>query len=431
MKIIKKITETISNKPLLAINKKEVESIKSYDSSIRYGIKSLIIFAVLFLSWGAFLPIKSASIADGLVVLDFNRKTIQHLEGGIIDKILVKEGQKIKEGEVILYIHDIKEKSEHEILQERFWTSKLQKERLLSEKNNKKSLNLDGFFKEIGEVYPYQEEKIKDIASNQIRLFKARTDRKIGEISVLNKKLQSSKTKLKIFKQEFELIKPLVDEDNLSILREFELQKSISELEFEVEIAKLQIVNYENDFLSEVLKEIKENDIEIVTAINQLDALGDVLKRSAVISPVSGKIMNIKYHTIGAVVPPGGDVVEIVPENEELIIEAKIKPTDIDNITVGMEAKVMLTAYKGKKVPKLNGKVLNISPDINIDEKSSESYFIARIKTNKEEIESLKHKIELYPGMPAQVFIINDSRSLISYLFSPIKDSAYKAFRED
>jgi len=408
----------------------KIES-KIADNAINYGVKALIVFAVVFLGWAVFLPIKSASIADGVIVLDFNSKTIQHLEGGIIDQILVKEGQMVNEGDVLLYLHDIKAKTEQQILKERLWTMQLQKERLKAEKENRQSLNLDKFFSEVGELPQDDNAKLEEIASNQLRLFKSRRDKRSGEIKVLEKKLKSAETRLKLFEKELSLIKPLVDEDNLPVLREIDLQKSIAEADEQAETAKLQIANYKNDDLSETLKEIKESDMEIVGLYNQLSASKDILKRSAITSPVAGKIMNIKYHTIGAVVPPGGEVMSIVPQHEELIIEAKIKPQDIDNVAIGMKSKIQLTAYQGKKVPKLNGEVINVSPDILTNEQTRESYFLARISISKKDIEKLKDKIELYPGMPAQVFIITGSRSLISYMFTPISDSAYKAFREE
>ena len=408
----------------------KIES-KIADNTINYGIKALIIFAVIFLGWAAFLPIKSASIADGVIVLDFNRKNIQHLEGGIIDQILVKEGQMVNEGDVLLYLHDIKAKTEQQILKERLWTMQLQKERLKAEKENKSSMNLTDFFGEVGELSPSDNDKLQEIASNQLRLFKSRRDKRQGEVKVLEKKLKSAETRLRLFQKELSLIKPLVDEDNLPVLRELDLQKSIAQTEEEAETARLQIANYTNNDLSETLKEIKESDMEIVGLYNQLAASKDVLKRSAIKSPVSGKVMNIKYHTIGAVVPPGGEVMNIVPQHEELIIEAKIKPQDIDNVAVGMKSKIQLTAYKGKKVPKIDGEVINVSPDIITNEQTRESYFLARVSISKKDIDKLKSKVELYPGMPAQVFIITGSRSLVSYMFTPISDSTYKAFREE
>jgi HlyD family type I secretion membrane fusion protein len=400
-------------------------------SAINQGLKALIIFSFVFLIWAIFLPIQSASIAEGIVVLDFNRKTIQHLEGGIIDQILVTEGQVVNQGDVLFYLQDLKAKTEQQILKERLWTMQLQKERLKAEKENEETVNLVNFFSEIRELSANDDEKLQEIIANQLRLFNAKKEKKSGEIKVLERKLKSAKTKHKLFKKELSLIKPLVAENNLPILREIDLQKSIADIEEQLDIARLQIANYQNENLAEILKQIKECDMEIVGLFNQLAVSKDILKRSAITAPVSGKVMNIKYHTLGAVVPSGAELMNIVAQDEELIIEAKIKPIDIDNIAIGMKAKVALTAYKGKKIPKINGEVINVSPDILINEQSKESYFLARVAIAKKDLKKLKNKIELYPGMPAQVFILTDSRSLISYMFSPISDSYYKAFREE
>ncbi|MFT5702720.1 MAG: HlyD family type I secretion membrane fusion protein [Rickettsiales bacterium] len=415
----------------MQINPEDKLTSPAIKQSVNYGVKSLIIFAAIFLTWAIFMPIQSASIAEGKIVLDFNRKTIQHLEGGIIDQILIKEGQTVQNGDILLYLHDIKAKTEQQILQERLWAMQLQKERLLAENENKSVINLDDFFSKNGELSESDSAKLEEITNNQIRLFEARKAKRLGEIRVLEKKFKSSQTRLKIFRKELSLIKPLVKEGNLPILRELELEKSIVELDAETEVNRLQIANYTNEDLGTALKEIKETDMEIVGLFNQLSASKDILKRSAIVSPVRGKVMDIKYHTIGAVVPAGGEILSIVPTNEELIIEAKVRPQDIDNIAIGMEAKVALTAFTGNKVPKMNGKVLNISADIITDEQSQESYFLARVKIDQKEIDNLKAEIELYPGMPAQVFIVGGGRTLVSYLLTPLSDSAYRAFREE
>ncbi len=171
--------------------------------------------------------------------------------------------------------------------------------------------------------------------------------------------------------------------------------------------------------------------MEIINLVSELSKAKDILKRTVITAPVSGKIMNIKYHTIGAVIQPASEIMDIVPQSEELIIEAKIRPQDIDSVHDGLKAKVSLTAYKGKKVPKLDGKVINVSADIMVNEQSKESYFLARIKIDQKELANLKEQVTLHPGMPAQIFIITGSRSMVSYLLTPIQDSFYKAFREE
>lgn len=424
---------------LLADDKEKIA-----DKNIKYGLYALTVFFVIFLFWAIFIPIKSASIAEGIVVLDFSKKTVQHLEGGIIDKILVKEGQMVKSGDVLLYLHDIKAKSEHQIITKRLWTMQLQRERLMAERESR-AMNMQKFFEKIGETSSFDEEELNDVIKNQTKLFRARKEKLQGEIKVLQERLAAAEAqknaaerKLQVYRNEFNAIKPLVEENNLPILRQYDLEKEIAELEgkvaqlkSEAASARLEIANYKNEDLSKNLDEAKETDLEIVNLSHQLETAEDILKRSEIIAPVSGKVMNIKYHTIGAVIPPSGEIMNIVPQNEELIIEAKVKPQDIDNVSAGLKAKVMLTAFKGKKVPKLDGEVINISPDIIMNEQTRESYFLARIRINEKSLEKLKSKIELSPGMPAQVFIINGSRSLLSYLFTPIKDATYRSFREE
>jgi HlyD family type I secretion membrane fusion protein len=412
---------------------------------IRRGLISLLIFSIIFLSWAIFAPIESASIADGTIVLDFNHKTIQHLEGGIIDDILVKEGQVVKEGEVLLYLHDVKAKSDQEIVMKNLWVMQIQRERLLTEKEGRASLNLKSFFAEIGNFSSKDEKGLDGVIGNQVKLFESRRSKVSEEIKSLRDKIASLKAqeisaqrRLKILRKELKMIKPLVRENNLPIIRQYELEKQVTEMagmvnQFTSEkaSAEKQIEVYHYEDMSKILDELKETETEIVNLSNQLTSAKDILQRSEILAPVAGKVMNIKFHTVGAVIPPAGEIMTIVPQNDDLIIEAKIKPQDIDEVHNGLKTKIILTAYKGKKVPKLNGKVLNVSPDIVISEDGKESYFLARVQVDESDITKLKSKIELYPGMPAQVFIITGARSLMSYLITPISDSAYKAFREE
>ena len=141
--------------------------------------------------------------------------------------------------------------------------------------------------------------------------------------------------------------------------------------------------------------------------------------------------MNIQYHTIGAVVQPAADIMNIVPQDDQIIVEARVRPDDIDTVREGLMAKVQLAAYKSKRVPKLTGTVKSVSPDVLTEERSGMGYFLARIQLHDDEIAALKTQITLNPGMPAQVFIMTGSRTLLHYLFSPIIDAMYRAFRDE
>lgn len=416
---------------------------KIAQNPINSGLKAFFIFCIIFLAWAIFLPISSAVIAQGTVNIDFNSKTIQHLEGGIIEKILVKEGQFVKKGQNLLFLNDIKAKSDQNSISTKLKTLKLQKKRLIAEKNNAE-------FNATGQ---------DDASLTQKQLFNARTLKKQGQELVFKEKLsefsgilQSLKwqkkaisRKLTLIKSQLTMIHPLVESEDLSLTEEIDLEKQYidtktKELEISAQInktkrqiaqTKLEMANYNNENLVEILDQLKESESEIATLTNELNKTQDLLTRSAIIAPVSGTVMNIKYHTIGAVIQSGSPIMTIIPKDKNLIIAAKIMPQDIDSVHKNMHAKVILSAYKDKKVPKLQGQVINVSGDILTEEKTGQPYYLARIKILESELKKLKTDIKITPGMPAQVFVITGSRVFLDYLFAPIRDSAYKAFRQE
>lgn len=433
---------------------------KIADKSIRHGLIALLVFSLLFLVWATFIPISSAVIAQGVVVIDFNRKTVQHLEGGIVEKILVKEGDYVKKTQPLFYLRDINAKSDKKSILTKLWSLELQRRRLIAEKNHETDFNIEKLTK-INEINLNEDLKIEldEIVKTQKQLFQARNKKATGELGVLKEKLkeaknlllslkeqkESSTKKIEIIKKELSLIAPLVKNNDIEITKKIELEKQLIDnktrfLEISGEIDKtmtqiaqhkLQIVNYESDSLSKILDEIKQIEVEISTLKNEFIKNQDIVERSIISAPVAGKVMEIKYHTIGAVIQGGSPILSIVPKDKNLIIEARVRPQDIDSIYEGLKARISLTAFKEKKVPKLKGEVINISGDIITDEKSNESYYLARVRIKESEIAKLKNEIKINPGMPAQVFIITGKRTMLDYLFSPIKDSAYKAFREE
>lgn len=432
---------------------------KIANETIKYGVYSLLVFCILFLFWATFVPISSAVIADGRVVLDLNHKVVQHLEGGIINEIKVKEGDFVKKGQVLFSLSDIKSKSDRKTVLTKLWSMKLQKERLLAEKNDYEKIDIEDFLSKIEQVDEIYDEELQEVINTQNQLFSYREEKSKGEIEVLqsrliesqnrfeslNKQKEFLQSKSDLIEEELAMIEPLVKSNNISLTQKIDLDKQYSDIKirgFELlaeidkareDIAqnKLQIANFKNDDFSKILDEIKQTEIEIIALENELEKAQDIFSRSLIVAPVSGGVMDVKYHTIGAVIQPAAPILTIVPQNDELIVEARIRPQDIDSVYKGLKARISLTAFKDRKVPKLNGEVSSVYGDIVSDERSGESYYIARIKIDGEEVKKLKSEIKINPGMPAQVFVITGSRTLLEYLFSPIWDAAYKAFREE
>ena len=157
----------------------------------------------------------------------------------------------------------------------------------------------------------------------------------------------------------------------------------------------------------------------------------DVLARTVIRSPQAGKITGLKFHTRGGVINPGAPIMDVVPQDDQLIVEARVKVQDIDLVHKGLAAKVMLSAYKSRFVPRLAGKVIQVSADRFTDERSGEAYYLARVSIDDGTLAKLSKHVELYPGMPAEVFITTGESTLLQYLASPIIDSFRRSFKEE
>jgi HlyD family secretion protein len=423
---------------------------------IKIGLYVTAAFFLIFFVWGGLAPINSASIAPGVVVLDFNRKTIQHLEGGIIEEILVKEGDEVVTDSPLVILQNIQAQAQQSIVQKQLLSFNAIKTRLNAEKDYENKFDLEKIKIE-GEVL--KSEELEEIISGQEGIYKIRKQAYFGKIDILkNKKGQlkeeikalkaqknATDRQLKILNRQIEMVKKMVAVQNAPLTDQLNLEKSIAELEgqrgnLSATISKskqaileteLEIVNFQKEHLTAILEELQKTEAEVASLTEQISSTSDILKRTVIKAPVSGMVMNLKFHTRGAVVPPGGEILQVVPQDEELIIEARINPRDIDMVKKGLRAKINLSAFKAKKVPKLDGKVKSVSADILVDEQTGESYFLGRIVIEKESLKKLRTGIKLYPGMPAETFIIIGSRSFLNYMISPIKDAAYKAIRED
>lgn len=321
--------------------------IEGEENYLTLGVKIILSFLVIIFLWALLAPINSSIISSGEIILTSNKKIISHLEGGVIDKIKIQEGQFVHEGEDLIALNTVQVQSR--IVQ-------------ISE-----SINATEFQK---------------IA----------TEKRINSLQ-----------------QELTIVNELLQEENASLTRKIDIEKQLHES-------------------TGKLGEIMTN---IVSLKNELEANQYVLERSIIKAPVAGNVMNLKYQTIGGTITPASEIMFIVPENDELIAELKIKPQDIDLLAEGMKAKIQLSAYKTRLMPKLNGVIINISADSFKNEMTGEIYFKARVKIPDAELRKIKADVKLTPGMPIDGFLITGSRTLFQYLITPISESAYKAFREE
>jgi epimerase transport system membrane fusion protein len=213
-----------------------------------------------------------------------------------------------------------------------------------------------------------------------------------------------------------------------------ELASGIAETELQIAETELKILQLNKDMQREVAKELGEVQAQLFELRERLQSLQDTVLRTVIKAPVSGMVMGLEIHTLGAVVPPGGDLLDIVPQGEDLIVEARVSPLDVDRVHVGQTAEVRFSAFKSRTTPKIDGSVISLSADRLIDERSPnpEPYYLARVSISTAGLESLVDAdLKLLPGMPAEVLIQTGDRTLLQYLADPLKDSLARSFIED
>jgi len=454
-KKLRKIKQKVKVEAKLILNKKfEEESLNIARKPIIIGMWSTLVLFGSFMIWSTTAQVHSTAIANGKIVVDSNKKIIQHLEGGIIEEIFVKSGDMVQEGDQLIRLSETSAKANQELLNKQLFALKAAKLRLMAQRDDKNDLS----FKDLEGEYQEDQEFIK-ILDGERELFEIRRKSLNERIDILTQKKEQLKNEIKglqsqesavnqrigMLGEESQSLDKLYEDGIISRSRYLELKKQTAELEgnkgqYEANIAKvsqavsetdLEITNIKTEKLNETLKELQETQTKIADLEERTSASSDVLTRTIITAPTSGIINNLKYHTKGGVISPGAEILEIIPQDDKLIVEVRVNPQDIDVVTIGLDSKVRLSAYKSKAVPMLKGTVTNVSADSFEDQQSGTSFFVVRIKINEGELQKLEEDIRLYPGMPVESYIVTGSRTFLQYLFDPITISMRRAFREE
>lgn len=425
---------------------------------IKYGMILIGIVCGVFGIWACFAPINSAAVTQGTVVLNDYRKIIQHLEGGIIASINVKEGEFVQQGQMLLMLDKIAADAHQQLLRKQLCAYIANESRLFAEQQNKQELILyDPLLRDV------HNPEIKKIIETEQHLFRSHTQTAQYHVDILNNQIEqlesqirgltaqkeASEQQVTLLGKEVKVVARLVEKGHETQPRLFALQRNVEELKGNIENfvstiakanqsinqAKLEILNFQSDRQKEIATELQETQIKINDLREQMLAANDVMNRLVVRSPYSGVVTDLKFYTKGGVIPPHSEIMTIVPQNDELIIESKLNPQDIDVVHVGLAANVRLLAYKSRYTPLLTGKVIHVSPDKLVDPVSHAPYYLVRVKVDNIKNNNVcivkNKKFELYPGMPAEVLIITGNRTFVSYMLDPIKKTLRRSLRED
>jgi epimerase transport system membrane fusion protein len=438
---------------LAQITAEEEVSLVIDERSIRnIGVIILISTFGILGTWGYLAPIDSAALAPGYVTVKSHRKTVQHLDGGIVSKLLANDGDIVQEGDVLMILDGTEVKAQLEIMRGQYITLSAQLARLMAERDQQNKITFPDDLQDLSDPH------IVEARQGENQIFSARKSAYQGEISVLNQRIgqlnskikglqgqRSSKQELmKSYGEEVHDLKELLAEGfaDKQRLRDIErnhalvrgeiagLTSEIAGNEMQIGETKLEILQLQRKFQEEVAGKLSEVQAELYDVSQRLVATRDKVTRTEIKSPSYGHVLGLSVHNVGGVILPGKPILDIVPQQEELIIDAQVSTTDIDRVRVGLLAEVRFSAFKQAFTPKMHGKVINLSADRLIDEKDGLPYYLAQIELTPDSYLKLG-EMELLPGMPAEVLINTGERTVFEYLMQPITNAFARAFIED
>jgi epimerase transport system membrane fusion protein len=423
----------------------------SMESPKRVG--SFIFFLVfgVFGFWAGFAPLDGAARASGVVTVESYKKVIQHLEGGIVAEILVRNGDVVAAGDPLLVLDNTQSLAQLEIANAQFVALKSREARLLAESSGSESISFAAVLMQAGSNAD------AEMASER-QIFLARKAARDGEVEVLEQRedqlasrvtgleaVRISKLELAAsYSEELVDVRELLKEgfSDKQRLRELErsyssyngeaadLTANISTTQMQIGETRLQILQQDKDFLNEVVNELGEVRSQLKDSEERAVALRDIVRRTSITAPAGGIVNGMQIHTIGGVVRPGVDIAEIVPQLDELIIEANVAPMDIDRVTVGQEATISFSAFSSGLVPTIYGKVIGISADRLTDQSTGVPYYLARVEVTPEGMSDMGNLV-LVSGMPAEVFITTGTRTFLQYITKPFTIALSRSFIED
>lgn len=421
--------------------------------TIMMGLGLMIfLFGFIFL-WAALVPLQSGAVAQGRIVVDSNRKEIQHLEGGIVKEIAVKEGQLVTAGQLLVRLDNTTSQARSDLLRGEYIAARASEARLLAERDNKPSIT---FPEELTRLES-TDQQVRDNLDSQRRLFASHKESLTGQIDVLNQKMGQSGSEIgglreqasaasqqiALLNEEIEVVRGLLAKGNalkprlLALERQRadllgqrgQAQAMISRASQTGNESKINILNLKTEFLNQVVAELKETQTQVSSLSEQMRSAGDVARRVDIMAPIAGTVTGLQVHTIGGVVKSGDTLMTLIPQDDKLIVEARVTPQDIDMVHAGLKAQVRLTAFKARYLRPAEGTVMTISADRFDDQRTGEGFFIARIEIPQSELKDIGD-LKLSPGMPAETLIVTGRRTMLSYLVRPIRESFGRAFRE-
>ena len=416
------------------------------------GIGTAVLLCGVVGGWAVTTEIAGAVIAGGSLVVDSSAKKVQHLTGGIVGELLVRDGSHVEGGDVVIKLDPTTTQANLAIVMNGLNQFMAQKARLASERDKLADVR---FPKALTDQQ--NDPDVAEIIAGERKLFEVRRQAQTGKKRQLAKQVEQSKQEIigltaakdsksaerVLIARQLESVHSLWDRQltELDRLIAIERQKTtiegdigrytaaIAQSEGKIAETELQIIQVDDDAASEGAKDMRDIDTKIGEYVERRIAAQDQLKRIDIRAPQTGTVHELSVHTVGGVVPAGEQLMLIVPDADLLVVEAKVQPQDVDQLFIGQPAGLRFTAFSQRTTPEVNGTVQQISADVTTDTRTGLSHYTVRVAITPAEVARLG-AIKLVPGMPVETFIKTGDRSVASYFIKPMIDQAKRAFRE-
>ena len=417
----------------------------------RLGFGIVFVTFGLFGTWAAFAPLDGAAYAPGVVTVQTYRKTVQHLEGGIVQDVLAHDGDIVKKGDPLIILDDAQLRSEYEMTRNQLIAAKAMEARLIAERDDKSVITFD-------QMYEPDSPRGIEARAGETEVFNARRGARLGQVAVLQERIGQLNQQIKGTdsiigtKQNLEqsytgeigdlnelLAQGFVDKQRmLEQQRKLDMLKSevadhrstITKTRLQINETQLQILQVNKDFNSDVVKELAEIQTKAYDLQERTAALEDRLSRIIIRAPDDGMVIGMTVHTIGGVVRQATPLLDIVPSISDLIVEAQVAPQDINRIAIGKLADIRFSAFNSATTPVIEGIVTSISADRLTNEKTGMPYYLARVSVTKAGLHKLADR-KLLAGMPADVLINTGERTMLQYLMQPARNAISQSMIEE
>lgn len=418
---------------------------------VLFGSIIFLVFIVGFGAWSVLAPLAEAAIAPGVIKVEGTRRTIQHLEGGIIREILVRDGSKVKAGDVLVRLDDIEADASFAATRAQRASLLAQDARLTAEREMADRITFppvllastDQRALDAMTLHRTLFEARRTSINSQIEVLRSRIEQQRAVIASNEGQLTAARRQLELIRQEEQVTRGLMTQGLARLPQVLALQRGIAQVEGTIQAelgeigrARHSIAEAENQIrqvvdqrMQEISTEQNEVRARLADAEEKLRAATDVRERREILAPDDGTIVNLRVFTIGGVIRPGDPLMELVPVQDRLVAEVNVQPTDIDVVYPDLQAEVRLPAFKQRLVPYLHGHVTWVAADVTTNEQTRQQYYRAYILIDRDQLARLPN-VFLTPGMPVEAHIQIGQRSFWRYLTQPIRDSFHRAFRE-